>query len=34
MKSFRDEEMDAEYLLDKITDAELRAEEEKRMEEE
>ena len=25
MKSFRDEELDAEYLLDKIVDAELRA---------
>ncbi len=31
MKSFRDEERDAEYLLDKIADAELR---ERRLEEE
>ena len=31
MKSFRDEELDAEYLLDKIADAEL---EERRMKEE
>ena len=31
MKSFRDEERDAEYLLDKIVDAELEA---RRLEEE